>query len=258
MFDLEGRVAMVTGAGSGIGAAVSVGLASRGARVLVADIDEVAAGAMTERIRRLGGEAEAFRVDVTAPEECTAAVNRCVASWGRIDILVNNAGIGHVGTILEVEDHDLEKLLAVNTMGVYHCAQAALRVMLSQRPVDGRIINVASAAAVVGLPRRFAYSTSKGAVLAMTRQLAIDFAGAGIRVNAVCPGTVDTPFVEKYLERFHAGEETAVRESIRLRQPVGRLGTPEEIAASVVYLASDEAAFVNGSALMIDGGLTAQ
>ncbi len=258
VFDLSAKVSLVTGAGSGIGAATAISLARQGARVVVADIDLEAAAAVADSIGREGGQAISHLLDVTDSDQCVSAVDRAVTTWSRLDVLVNNAGVGHVGSILEAEPADVRRLLDVNVMGVYHCARAAIRVMIDQDPRGGVVINVSSAAALVGLPLRFAYSTSKGAVLSLTRQIAIDFAGTGIRANAVCPGTVDTPFVHNYLKRFHAGEESTVLEQIRRRQPIGRLGTAPEIAACIVYLASDEGAFVSGAALSIDGGLTAQ
>jgi NAD(P)-dependent dehydrogenase (short-subunit alcohol dehydrogenase family) len=160
--------------------------------------------------------------------------------------------------VLETSLDDWERVMGVNARGVFLCAREAVRQMRAQQPPGGSIINLASVAALVALERRLPYSASKGAVLALTRSIAIDFVAEGIRCNAICPGTVHTPFVERFLARSFAGQEDVVRQQLHARQPVGRMGLPEEIAAAALYLASDEAAFVTGSALVIDGGLTAR
>ena len=171
---------------------------------------------------------------------------------------MNNAGISHVGTILETSVEDFERVLRVNAGGIFLCAREAVRLMVQQEPKGGVIINMSSVAAMIGVESRFPYSTSKGSVLALTRSIAMDFVDQGIRCNAICPGTVQTPFVEGYLKRSFPGQEDAVRQTLHARQPIGRMGQPEEIAAAALYLASDEAAFVTGSALVIDGGWTAK
>jgi 2-keto-3-deoxy-L-fuconate dehydrogenase len=171
----------------------------------------------------------------------------------RLDILVNNAGIGLVGGIEETEAADFERLFRVNVVGLFLVTKAAMQKLLAAK---GCIVNIGSVAGLVGVKRRFAYCATKGAVVAMTRQLAGDYAGQ-VRVNCVCPGTVDTPFVEGYLEKFHKHEKDKVRAELHQRQPVGRMGRPEEIADLVLYLCSDEAGFVTGSIMTIDGGWTA-
>lgn len=171
----------------------------------------------------------------------------------QLDILVNNAGIGLVGNIEETALADFERLFRVNVTGMYLVTKAALPRLLSSR---GTIVNIGSVAGLVGVKRRFAYCATKGAVVAMTRQLAVDYP-TSLRVNCICPGTVDTPFVEEYLEKFHKHEKEKVRGELNQRQPIGRLGRPEEIANMALYLASEEAAFVNGAAMAIDGGWTA-
>jgi 2-keto-3-deoxy-L-fuconate dehydrogenase len=181
------------------------------------------------------------------------AVNRAMRALPDIDILVNNAGIGLVGTLEETASDDFRQLYRVNVEGLYLVTRACLPALLRSQ---GCIVNVASVAGLVGIKRRFAYCATKGAVVAMTRQLAIDYAGR-LRVNCVCPGTVDTPFVEAYLEKFHRHEKDAVREQLKARHPMGRLARPDEIAQMILYLCSPEAAFVTGSAMTIDGGLTA-
>jgi len=198
------------------------------------------------------------QLDVAEESQVKAAIERVAATEGRLDILVNNAGISHVGTILESSLEDWERVMRVNARGVFLCAREGVRQMLAQLPAGGVIINMSSVAATIGVDRRLSYSASKGAVLALTRSIAIDFVTQGIRCNAICPGTVHTPFVESYLARHFAGHEDEVRQQLHARQPIGRMGRPDEIACAALYLASDEAAFVTGSALVIDGGWTAK
>jgi NAD(P)-dependent dehydrogenase (short-subunit alcohol dehydrogenase family) len=212
----------------------------------VADIDEAAA-------RNLAGElpqARAVRLDVSS-EESTRGV---FTSLERLDVLVNNAGIGLVGGIEETAPGDFDRLIAVNVRGVFLVTQAALPLLLASH---GCIVNIGSVAGLRGVKKRFAYCATKGAVLAMTLQLAVDFP-TQLRVNCIAPGTVHTPFVEAYLEKNYKNEKDAMREQLHARQPIGRMGRPEEIAALALYLASDEAAFVNGSIIPIDGGWTAR
>ena len=198
---------------------------------------------------------ERLRLDVTGTASIAAAVERV----GRLDILVNNAGIGHVGSIEATEPEDFDRVFNVNVRGVYLVTRAFLPLLLASTGASGRlgtIVNLASVAGLVGVRQRFAYCTSKGAIVAMTRQLAVDYPKT-LRVNAICPGTVETPFVEGYLDKFHAHNKEETREELRARQPIGRLGQPQEIASLVRYLVSDEAAFVSGSMVTIDGGWTA-
>ncbi len=250
-FSLDGRIALVTGGASGIGEATAKELARAGAQVWIADINLPAAEALAASV----GSAHALHLDVTSPDSIAAAV----AQINRLDILVNNAGIGHVGSIETTEPEDFDRLINVNVRSVYLVTRAFLPLLLAAREhheAVGSIVNVASVSGLVGIKQRFAYCTTKGAVIAMTRQLAVEYPKT-LRVNAVCPGTVQTPFVEGYLEKFHKHNKEEMRAELRARQPVGRLGRPEEVASAIRYLASDEAAFVSGSLLTIDGGWTA-
>ena len=249
-FRLAGRHALVTGGASGIGESTVKELVRAGAFVWVADINLPAA----EQLAASTGSAKAIHLDVTSPPSIAAAVTQVE----RLDILVNNAGIGHVGSIETTEPEDFDRLLNVNVRSVYLVTRAFLPLLLAaqdERHV-GTIVNMASVAGQVGIRQRFAYCTSKGAVIAMTRQMAVEFPTT-LRVNAICPGTVETPFVEGYLEKFHKDTKEQTRAELRARQPIGRLGQPHEIASMVRYLASDEAAFISGGCFAIDGGWTA-
>jgi NAD(P)-dependent dehydrogenase (short-subunit alcohol dehydrogenase family) len=252
MFRLTGKVALVTGAGSGIGAAVAETFASAGAHVFATDLDASAAAATAGRIREAGGRADAAALDVTDDQACRTMADAVARDAGALDVLVNNAGIGHVGTLLTTEGADLDRLYRVNVRGVFNASQAFLPGMLERR--RGSIINMASVGGIVGIRDRLAYCTTKFAVVGLTRSMALDHAASGVRVNCICPGRVETPFVAARL-REYADPERAHRQ-MSSSQALGRMGRPEEIAAAARYLASDEAAFVTGSALMIDGGWT--
>lgn len=258
MFRLDQKIALVTGAGSGIGEAIARLYAQQGAHVVIGDIQLKAAQQVAAAIQESGGSATALVFDVADEGQVQAALREIVARHGRLDILVNNAGVSHVGNILETSVEDWERVLRVNARGVFLCAREAVRQMLAQSPAGGVIINMASVAGLIAPERRLPYSASKGAVLALTRSIAIDYAMRGIRCNAICPGTVHTPFVEGFLARVYAGHEDEERQKLHARQPIGRMGRPEEIASAALYLAADEAAFVTGSPLIIDGGWTAK
>jgi len=250
---LTDKVAIVTGAGSGIGAAIAERFARSGAHVIVTDVNEAQAADMDTRLRAAGGSAEALRLDVTMEDDARRVAEVVHRRHQRLDILVNNAGIGHVGAMPTTSGADLDRLYAVNVRGVFNVTKAFLPAMIARRA--GAIVNIASIAGIVGLRDRLAYCTTKFAVVGMTKCLALDHALEGIRVNCICPGRVETPFVTARL-REYPDPEQAYRE-MAASQAVGRMGRPEEIAAAAEYLASDDAAFVTGSALIIDGGLSA-
>ena len=253
MFSLSGKTALVTGAGSGIGAAIASTLARAGAHVIVADLQETGGAATVSAIVAAGGSAEFLRLDVTSEATCTAAAADIVARRGALDILVNNAGIGHVGTLLTTTIADLDRVMNVNLRGVFLVTRAFLPAMISAG--RGSVINIASAAGLEGLQDRLAYATSKHAVVGFTRCVALDHARTGVRVNCICPGRVETPFVKSRLAEY-PDPEVAYREMCST-QANGRMGRPDEVASMALYLASDESSFVSGAALTIDGGMTA-
>jgi len=252
MFDLQHKVAVVTGAGSGIGAAIATLFARQGARTVVLDIND-SAERTVETIGRAGGEAVPKRCNVANDADVDRVFREIGAEVGPVDILVNNAGIAHIGTIEQTSPDDLDRLYSVNVRGVYSCTRAALGPMLAQG--RGVILNMASIASLVGVPDRFAYSMTKGAVLTMTMSVALDYVKRGIRCNCICPARVHTPFVDGYLQAHYPGREEEMRRTLSEYQPIGRMGTPEEVAYLALYLCSDEAAFVTGQAYPIDGGV---
>ena len=253
LFDLGEKVAVVTGAGSGIGAAIARVFARQRARVVVLDRDEAAARRTADQIGAAGGQAAAMACDVADASQVAEVFDRIVAERQRVDILVNNAGIAHVGTIERTTEADFDRLYAVNVKGVYLCARAAAPIMVRQG--GGVILNMASIASLVGVPERFAYSMTKGAVHTMTMSIAIDYVKQNIRCNCICPARIHTPFVDEYVARHYAGRERETLAQLAAYQPIGRMGTSEEVAHLALYLCSDEAGFVTGQAYPIDGGV---
>jgi NAD(P)-dependent dehydrogenase (short-subunit alcohol dehydrogenase family) len=250
---LRGKVCLITGAGSGIGQASARLFAREGALVVVADIDLRAAKATVSGIRKTKGEAAAEQVDVTDEAQAVALAQRVVKRFKRIDVLFNNAGISGVGDVLETAPDLFDRVMNVNVRGVYLMSRAVVPHMIKQR--SGSIINMSSCIAEIGLARRVSYAASKGAVLAMTRSMQVDVASHGIRVNALLPGTIMTPFVERYLKESYKDPEEGYA-SIRKRQLTSELGKPEDVAWAALYLASDESKFVMASGLVVDGGVS--
>ena len=253
MFELTHKVAVVTGGASGIGEAIALLFGKQGARVSVLDIDEAAARHAAERIAREGGQADAQRCDVSSAADTLAAMAAVEKAAGRIDILANIAGIAHVGTIETTAEADFDRVYRVNVKGMYLSTQAALPIIL--KGGGGVILNMASIASLIGIPERFAYSTSKGAVLSMTRSIAADYMNKNVRCNCICPARVHTPFVDGYLKSAYPGREQEMFQELSAYQPLGRMGTPEEVAQLALYLCSDEASFITGQAFPIDGGV---
>ncbi|HJY06975.1 MAG TPA: SDR family oxidoreductase [Bryobacteraceae bacterium] len=244
-FRLDGKVALVTGGASGIGEATVRTFAEAGAKVLIVDIDKQRAESLQADLPG----SSSYQCDITNE----AQVAKLFDQIEKLDILVNNAGIGLVGSVEETALPDFQRLFRVNVEGTFLVTRTAIPLLVSSH---GSIVNIGSVAGVVGVKRRFAYCATKGAVVAMTRQLAVDYP-TQFRVNCIAPGTVDTPFVEGYLEKYHKNEKEKVRSELNMRQPIGRLGRPEEIARLALYLCSPAAEFMNGAVIPIDGGWTA-
>lgn len=244
-FRLDGKVALITGGASGIGECAARIFTNAGASVIIADIDTKKAEALAAELPG----SRAVHCDITSEE----SVKHALQSVPHLDILINNAGIGLVGSVTETELPDWERLFRVNVTGMFLMTKHAVPLLIESH---GCMVNIGSVAGLIGVKKRFAYCATKGAVLAMTRQLAVDYP-TEFRVNCISPGTVDTPFVEGYLEKYHKHEKEKVRGELNQRQPIGRLGKPEEIAHLALYLCSKEAGFVNGAVVNIDGGWTA-
>jgi 2-keto-3-deoxy-L-fuconate dehydrogenase len=242
-YDFTDRTVLVTGAGSGIGLDIASILLAAGATVIGFDVEpgKVPAGASV------------FTVDVSDERQVADAMADVIRRHGPVDTLFNNAGIGSTTSVVDCEPEEWDRVFAVNVRGTYLCTRLVLPAMLERR--SGVIVNTASAAGLIGLPDRAAYCASKGAVIALTRQIAVQWAAHGIRCNCICPGTVDSPWVQRLLD--HASDPVARRSELVARQPMGRLGTSREVALAAVYLASDAAAFITGSELVIDGGIIA-
>ena len=244
MFSLKNKTALITGAGSGIGAAIAETFVHAGARVIVTDRNAETGGAVAARIG-----AEFLELDIADEAQCAEVASRVP----RLDILVNNAGVGHVGTMAGTTGDDLDRVWAVNVRGTFNITKAFFPSMLARR--SGVIVNIASIGGIVGVRDRLAYTMSKHAIVGLTRAMALDHAREGIRVNAICPGRVETPWVTERLKEYPDPQKAY--EEMSATQPQGRMGKPAEIAAAALYLASDEAAFVTGATLTPDGGWSA-
>jgi meso-butanediol dehydrogenase/(S,S)-butanediol dehydrogenase/diacetyl reductase len=246
----QSKVVLVTGAGSGIGRATALAFAREGAAVAAADLAPAKAEAVVAEAKAAAGRALAIACDVSSPEDCARAVRETEAALGPLDVLVNNAGVGASGTAVTTDEATWDRLMAVNVKGTYLMSRAAIAVMLPRR--RGVILNAGSIAGLRAVPDRAAYVTTKFAVVGLTKAMALDHVKDGIRVNAVCPGTTMTPWIDERLKE--ASDPEAALAALVARQPMGRLGTPEEMAAAYLFLASDESSFTTGTALVVDGG----
>jgi NAD(P)-dependent dehydrogenase (short-subunit alcohol dehydrogenase family) len=251
---LAGKVAIITGAGAGIGLATALLFAKEGAKVVVADCDPEKGAEAVSLIREKGGEAIFIQVDVSKADNVKDMVKTTVERYGKLDILVDNAGIYAQADVVEATEEEWDRILNVNLKGVFLCSKYSIPEMI--KGGGGSIVNIGSEAGIVGIKNQVAYNVSKSGVIALTKSMAIDFAAHNIRVNCVCPGTTETPLVKAALER--APDPVAARRAVEESRPANRLGRPEEIAAGILYLASDESPYATGAILSIDGGYTAQ
>src|SRR5262245_45912948 len=251
---LKDKVCLITGGGSGIGRATALLFAEEGARLAVADKRAASAQAVAAECTGKGAPAIAVVADVARSADVKRMIEATVARFNRLDVLVNNAGYGITGSVVETDEAAGDALMAVNVRGVFLCSKYAIPVMKENG--GGVIVNTASVVAAVGIADRAAYCASKGAVAALTRAIAVDHVGDGIRCNAIAPGTIDTPYFDEILQ--NSADPAATRKALAARQLLGRLGTPEEIATGILFLASDESRFATGTILTLDGGMTAQ
>ena len=248
MFSLDNKIAVITGGGSGIGKAIAILLGKQGALVHIIELNIDSANEVVAEIKGTGGNAFAHACNVSDQKN----VLEVFKNIGTLNILVNNAGIAHVGKADTTDEKDFDRLMQVNVKGVYNCIYAAMPLL--KNAGGGSIINMASVAAHVGIPDRFAYSTTKGAVMAMTLSIAKDYLAENIRCNSISPARVHTPFVDGFIKNNYPGKEDEMFEKLSKTQPIGRMGTPDEVAALALYLCSDEAAFITGCDYLVDGG----
>jgi 2-keto-3-deoxy-L-fuconate dehydrogenase len=248
MFKLTNKTAVITGAGSGIGREIALLFAVQGANIIVLDNDEIKAKDVVNEIIAKGANAKYFIVNVANSIEVKAVFTQI----DRVDILINNAGVAHIGNVENTEVEDLERIFNINVIGYFNCIKATVELMKKQQ--SGVILNIASIAALVGIADRFAYSTSKGAVLAMTLSIAKDYLQYGIRCNSISPARVHTPFVDGFLDKNFPDNKAEMFEKLSKSQPIGRMAQPKEIASLALYLSSDEASFITGTDYPIDGG----
>jgi len=252
LFSLQGKTAIITGGGSGIGRAIAEVFAAQGASAGIVDLRDDASKESLEAIHKAGGKAKAYGCDVTSRDQVREVIDAFTKDHGKLDILVNSAGVAHVGNLTNTSEADFDRLFKVNVKGMFNTMQKAVELMKNQKA--GVILNMASVAALVGIPDRFAYSATKGAVIAMTQSVAKDYIKDGIRCNCISPARVHTPFVDGFLKANYPGNEKEMFEKLSRTQPIGRMATPIEIAYLALYLCSDEASFVTGCDYPIDGG----
>ena len=250
---MAGKTAIVTGGGSGIGRAISVLFAREGARVAILDVDRDGALETKRIVEGETGSADYFHCDVSDPLSVAASFSSVAERLGPLDVLVNNAGISHVGNVETTTQEDFDRVFAVNVKGVFNCLKAGVAAMKGR---GGAILNMASVVSVMGIPDRFAYAMSKGAVLTMTYSVACDYLAHGIRCNSIAPARVHTPFVDGFIRKNYPGREAEMFEQLSKSQPIGRMGSPQEIASLALFLCSDAASFITGSNFPIDGGFT--
>ncbi len=250
-FSLQDKTAIITGGGSGIGRAIATLFAEHGAFVHILDIDRGRATAVAEAIVSSGGKAVGRECDVSSAAS-VAEVMAAICEQAGVDILVNNAAVSHVGSLEQVREAELDRIFQINVKSVFNCSQAVIGLMKEQR--KGVILNLASIAAHAALADRFAYSMSKGAVLAMTFSIAKDYLAYNVRCNSISPARIHTPFVDGYLAKNYPGQENEMFEKLSRAQPIGRMGKPEEVAALALFLCSEAAAFITGTDFPIDGG----
>ena len=248
MFSLQNKIAVVTGGGSGIGKAISTLFAKQGATVHILELTEESSKIAVDEITAEGGKVFAHACNVANHDAVVATFEKI----GAINILVNNAGIAHIGKADTTPEADFDRIMNVNVKGVYNCLYAAIPQFRKNN--GGVIVNMASIAAWVGIPDRFAYSTAKGAVMAMTLSVAKDYLGENIRCNSISPARVHTPFVDGFISKTYPGKEAEIFEKLSKSQPIGRMGKPDEVAALALFLSSDEAGFITGCDYPIDGG----
>lgn len=253
IFSLSNKTSVITGGSKGIGKSIAELFAKQGSDVHILDMDRKAGEETLKKIRNEGGKAWFHKVDVSSQKEVVDTFETIFRQKKRIDILVNNAGISHIGNLEDTTEKDFDRIYSVNVKGLYNCSQSAVKKM--KKDNGGIILNMASIVSMIGIPDRFAYTMSKGAVLTMTYSIAKDYINDNIRCNAISPARVHTPFVDGYLKENYPDEKkTEMFEKLSKTQPIGRMGKPEEIACLALYLCSDEAAFITGSNYPIDGG----